>query len=151
MPLKIFSPDFENNQEIPAKFTCQGENINPEIQITGVPEGTNSMLLLVIDPDSQQKTWLHWCMYDIHPDTTYIPQNCPENYSKQTLNDFGNMGYGGPCPPKNKHQYTFQLYALKSKLGLRTESTLQDILFAIDEEEIIETAEIIGYYQKFSV
>lgn len=148
MPLKIFSPDFENNQDIPAKFTCQGENTNPEIQITGVPEETNSMLLLVIDPDSPQKTWLHWCMYDIHPDTEYIPQNCPENYAKQTLNDFGSIGYGGPCPPKDKHQYIFRLYALRNKIGLNQDATLQDILFAVDDEEIIEIAELIGYYQK---
>lgn len=147
MPLKITSPSFQNNEDIPVKFSCQGDDINPEIQIHDVPEGTESLLLLVTDPDAPSKTWLHWCMYGIHPDTNHIPENCPENYAQQTLNDFGNPGYGGPCPPKSKHQYMFRLYALKNQIGLPKDSNLTDILIAI-EDEIISSAELVGYFQK---
>lgn len=147
MALKLTSPSFQNNDEIPAKFTCQGEDINPELHIEGVPEGTESLLLLVTDPDAPSKTWLHWCMYDIHPDTNHIPENCPDNYAQQTENDFGNFGYGGPCPPKHRHQYVFRLYALKSKIGLAKNANLHDILVATDDE-IIESAELVGYFQK---
>lgn len=147
MPLKLTSPSFENNQDIPVKFSCQGEDINPELYIEGVPDEAESLLLLVTDPDAPSKTWLHWCMYDIHPDTNHIPENCPENYAQQTLNDFGNTGYGGPCPPKLRHQYVFRLYALKSKIGLPKDATLSDILLAV-EDEAVESAELVGYFQK---
>jgi Raf kinase inhibitor-like YbhB/YbcL family protein len=147
MTLKLTSPSFQNNDDIPVKFTCQGDDVNPELQIQGVPELTESLLLLVTDPDAPSKTWLHWCMYDIHPDTNHIPENCPENYAQQTKNDFDNPGYGGPCPPKHRHQYVFRLYALKSKIGLPQDAKLADILIAI-EDEIIESAELVGYFQK---
>lgn len=147
MTLRLTSPAFDNNETIPSLHTCESTDISPELQIHNTPDGTESLLLLVTDPDSPSKTWLHWCMFDIHPETQYIPEDCPENFAPQTKNDFGNYGYGGPCPPQNKHQYKFELYALNTKLTLNSDSNLKEILMSLDDK-VIERAELVGYYQR---
>lgn len=147
MALRLTSPSFDNNEIIPKLHTCDSQDTNPELQIHNIPSNTESLLLLVTDPDSPSKTWLHWCMFDIHPDTQHIPANCPENFAPQTLNDFGNYGYGGPCPPINKHQYKFEIYALKNKLALSPRADLKEILMSLDDK-VIERAELVGYYQR---
>src|SRR5271157_2402581 len=103
---------FSNNQRIPLKYTCNGKNISPPLKFFDIPKDTKSLLLILDDPDSPSKVWVHWLLYNITPDTKGIKEDSiPEN-STEGINDFGKVGYGGPCPNSGTHRYYFKLYAL---------------------------------------
>lgn len=118
MAFTLSSPSFENGGRIPARFTCEGDDISPHLRWSGAPEGTESFALLCDDPDAPAGTWHHWAVYDIPPDMTELPENCPKTArvdgALQAINDFGRPGYGGPCPPPGHgtHRYYFRLLAL---------------------------------------
>ena len=141
--MKLTSKDFQNNSMIPAKFTCQGENINPHLQWEGAPQGVKSFALVVDDPDAQAGTWTHWLVKDIPANTNEIPQNSVPG--KQVVNDFAKQDYGGPCPPSGTHRYFFKLYALDvdSLQAKNKEEFYQQV-----EEHKIEEAVLIGSYKK---
>jgi len=143
--LKIESPAFANNEKIPSKYTCDGENINPALNITGVPEDAVSLVLIVDDPDAPGGTWVHWTVFNISPDTTLISENSAPDGAKEGVTDFGTSGYNGPCPPSGTHRYFFKLFALDTTLELDSNATTNDIMKAI-ENHIIGSAEIIGTY-----
>src|SRR3989304_9638033 len=116
--MKIQSPSFENNQSIPSKFTCDGENINPPLEFLDIPENTKSLVLIMDDPDAPMGLWVHWTVWNIDPATSGIPENQKFEGAMEGMTSSGKTGYGGPCPPDKEHRYFFKLYALDTTLSL---------------------------------
>jgi Raf kinase inhibitor-like YbhB/YbcL family protein len=153
MSLTITSPVFEDGGEIPEKYTCEGADVSPPLAFSGVPEGTQSLVLIVDDPDAPdpkapKMTYVHWVLLDIPPDTTGLPENVAElpAGTKEGMNDWKRTGYGGPCPPIGRHRYFFKLYALDALLEL-TSPTKAAVLSAM-EGHVLAEAQIVGTYQK---
>lgn len=145
--MKLTSPAFENNQSIPSKYTCDGENVNSPLQITEVPEEAKSLALIVDDPDAPAGTWVHWVVWNIKPTTTVIEENSVPEDSVQGMNDFKKQTYGGPCPPSGTHRYFFKLYALDTELSLPSSSTKADVESAM-KGHILDQVQLIGLYQR---
>ena len=146
-PMKITSSNFNNSQTIPAKFTCQGLDISPELNISDVPEETKSLALIMDDPDAPNGTWVHWVIWNIDPKTTLIPENSIPHLAVQGNNSWPQPKYGGPCPPSGAHRYFFKLYALKEKLNLPPGSTKEALIKAM-EGLIIDETQLMGIYKK---
>lgn len=155
MSLTLTSPAFEHNGKIPSKYTCDGENVNPEFTISGVPEGAQSLALLMHDPDIPenvkaqigQDSFDHWVLYAIDPKTERIPEGEGDAAGSPGVASNGNAGYAGPCPPDGEHRYIFRLYALSSTLNFVKEPTLSDVQTAI-AGSILEESELIGRYER---
>lgn len=158
--MKIESPAFGHNQPIPAKYTCQGDDVNPPLEISGTPQEAKSLALIVDDPDASMGIWVHWTVWNITPHTKEIsgnsaPNRAPWNPNSpatplpadQGMTDFGRPGYGGPCPPSGTHRYFFKLYALDTLLDLPQSSTKSDLEKAM-RGHILAQAELIGLYKK---
>ena len=145
--MKIESPVFSNNQSIPPKYTCDGENINPPLKISNVPEEAKSLVLIVDDPDAPMGTWVHWTVWNISPQTKEIPEGAKLEGAVEGVTDFGSSGYGGPCPPSGKHRYFFKLYAIDRNLDLDSSAKKKDIEAAM-EGHILEQAQLIGLYER---
>lgn len=144
--LKIISSAVESKGNIPKQYTCDGENLSPPLEIEGIPEATQSLALIVEDPDALGKTWIHWLVWNIPPQFTKIPQGSPPPNSPQGTNDFGNQSYGGPCPPPGpQHRYFFKIYALDAMLEIE-EAASKQILEKAMEGHILAQAELIGLY-----
>lgn len=120
--MKISSPDFNEGASIPSRFTCDGANVNPTLQVSGVPSAAKSLVLIVDDPDAPAGTWTHWLIWNLKADLTEIPAHSVPAGAVQGVNDFGKSNYGGPCPPSGTHRYFFHLYALDSVLELPAHS-----------------------------
>ncbi len=147
--MKIISV-FENNEKIPAKYTCVGENINPKLEFLDVPENTKSLVLIMDDPDAIKpagKVWDHWVLFNISPTTKTIEENSVPENAIQGLNSWNKNEYGGPCPPDGEHRYFFKLYALDTTLDLDSSATKKDVEEAMSQH-IIEKAELIGRFSK---
>ncbi|EKE18517.1 MAG: hypothetical protein ACD_9C00311G0003 [uncultured bacterium] len=146
--MEIKSPVFGNNEMIPKKYTCDGENINPPLEISGVKVETQSLVLIMHDQDAPiSGGWTHWTLMNISPDTTEIKEdNVPDN-SKEGQTSSGVAGYGGPCPPSGTHHYEFRLYALDTNLVLDESAKKVDIEHAM-EGHIVEYAVLIGLYSR---
>jgi Raf kinase inhibitor-like YbhB/YbcL family protein len=148
--MEISSPDFDANNKIPSKFTCDGANISPALAWTDPPSRTASFALIVDDSDAPRGIWTHWIVFDMPPGTRSLAASIPsgkklENGLVQGLNDFGVNGYGGPCPPSGTHRYFFRLYALDKKLTLDPKAKRADVLKAM-EKHILDKRELIGLY-----
>src|SRR5438105_3192169 len=113
--LTIGSPAFEPNGMIPAKYTCQGENVNPGITIENIPSGTKSLALIVDDPDAPNGVFTHWVVWNIRPVEMLIENTVP---GEEGRNSFGKTRYQGPCPPSGTHRYFFKVYALDTLLDI---------------------------------
>ncbi len=144
--LKITSPAFENNGKIPSKYTCQGKDISPPLNIEGTPEKTQSLLLIVDDPDAPMGTWDHWLLWNI-PIISKIEEDKVPNGAVQGLNDFGKHEYGGPCPPSGTHRYFFKLFALDTTLDIDEKSKRGDIRRAM-QDHVLAEATLVGLYAK---
>lgn len=143
--MKLNSHAFENQKPIPAKYTCQGEDISPELIISEIPKKTKSLSLIVDDPDAPHGTFDHWITWDITP-VTVIGEG--EKIGTQGMNGFGVAGYNGPCPPPGStHHYHFKLYALDTKLNLPEGSLKGQVLKAM-EGHILDQAELIGTFYR---
>jgi Raf kinase inhibitor-like YbhB/YbcL family protein len=161
--LQVSSAAFEPGGEIPVQYSCHGANLSPPLEWSGVPEGTQSLALLVDDPDSQPPDFVHWVIYNIPAAATGLPEGMPPEPSLpdgalQGKNDFANypagtfpggsainqVGYDGPCPP-DTHRYVFRLYALDAILDLPAEATKADLLLAI-EGHVLGNAEVAGVF-----
>ena len=145
--MKITSSAFENNEAIPEKYTCEGTNVNPPLEISEIPEGAQSLVLIVADPDASAGTWHHWIVYNIAPETTVIGENSLPNGGIQLKNDFGKENYGGPCPPSGNHGYFFKVYALDEKVNLPADSKLDDLEKKM-AGHILDQGQLIGLYQR---
>ena len=142
--LTITSSVFKNKGVIPAKYTCDGEDVNPPLSVEGVPEGTESLVLIVDDPDAPMGTWDHWVVWDIPPTKKLEENSVP---GTEGLNDFGKHSYGGPCPPSGTHRYFFKVYALDTKLDLPSNSRKRNVEKAM-EGHILAKGETIGLYSR---
>jgi len=152
--MKLESGAFKFNELIPAKYTCDGKDISPPLFWDEIPIGTQSIALIVDDPDAPGRTFVHWLVYDIPNTIRQLPEHTPivktlPNGGTQGKNDFGKFGYGGPCPPSGIHRYFFKLYALDKSLALAAGATKNQILAAM-EGHILATAELIGRYKRQS-
>lgn len=143
-PLRITSTAFEANQSIPVIYTCEGEDINPPIDIDGIPNKAHSLALIVDDPDALGKIWVHWVVWNI-PITHHIKQNSVPG--EQGWTDFARNTWGGPCPPSGTHRYFFKVYALDTLLQLSSKTTKKDLERAMGEH-ILAYGELVGVYKK---
>lgn len=144
--MKITSSVFENNRMIPAKYTCDGENINPLLEISDAPDGAKSLALIVDDPDAPMGTFVHWVLYNINPGIDSIKTGSIPEGGKEAENSSGKKNYIGPCPPSGVHHYHFKLYALDIVSGAGV-SSRKELEMAM-EGHIIEQAELVGLYHK---
>lgn len=142
--LQITSSAFRHNQMIPREYTCQGEDINPPLEISGIPEGTKSLVLIMDDPDAPMGTWDHWLLYDIPPAGKIEENSIP---GQQSRNSFGKLDYGGPCPPSGTHRYFFKLYALDAVSSFAKTPTKKELENFVQEHLLAKT-ELIGLYKK---
>ena len=153
MAFQLRSSAFRENELIPKKYTCDGSDVSVPLNWGDPPQGTKSFALIADDPDAPAGTWVHWVLYDLPPDTRELPESSSrqehfENGAKQGKNDFGKIGYGGPCPPAGQpHRYFFKLYALAQTTGLQTKATKQQVLDAIKGHTLGE-AQLIGTYKR---
>ncbi len=156
MTLTLKSSAFENGDEIPARYTCEGEDVSPPLAWTGVPETTRSLVLIIDDPDAPdpkapRMIWVHWVLYNIPPDVSGLPEGfVPEKLSPdimEGLNDWNRTGYGGPCPPIGRHRYFHKLYALDTVLEGMDTPTKAEVEAAM-KGHIISQTEIMGTYKK---
>lgn len=146
--MRITSTTFENYKPIPAKYTCDGENINPPLEFFDVPESAKSLVLIMDDPDATRgATWDHWVMWNIPAQTNQIQENSVPTGAVEGLNSWPKKGYGGPCPPQKEHRYFFKLYALDTLLNLSDQSTKQDVENAMSGH-IMGQAELVGLYKR---
>jgi Raf kinase inhibitor-like YbhB/YbcL family protein len=143
--LMIESPAFNANEKIPAKFTCDADNINPQLDISGIPQNTASLVLIVDDPDAPGGTWVHWTLWNLDPGTISISENSVPQGVIEGVTDFGVPGYGGPCPPSGTHRYFFKLFALDITLDLDSSASASDIESAI-QGHVLDSAELVGLY-----
>jgi Raf kinase inhibitor-like YbhB/YbcL family protein len=151
MPLTITSSAFAPNGTIPKKYTCDGPDVSPPLRWSEPPAGTQSLALIMDDPDAPAGTWVHWVLYNLPASVRELPENLPKveqlpDGARQGRNDFRKTGYGGPCPPKGPaHRYFFKLYALDTKLDLKAGATKADVEKAM-QGHILAQGELVGRY-----
>ena len=151
MALSLRSSAFESGSGIPRGDTCDGRDVSPPLRWNNAPPGTGSFALICDDPDAPMGTWVHWVIYNIPADADRLPEAVPssnrlDSGALQGSNDFGRIGYGGPCPPRGKpHRYFFRLYALDGKLSAAAGLAKKALLGEMDGR-ILESAEIHGLY-----
>ncbi len=144
---KISSPAFSQNDRIPARYTCDSSNINPPLNIEGIPVTSRSLALIVDDPDAPVGTWVHWVVWNIGSGIAGIKENSVPENGVQGINDFRKHEYGGPCPPWGQHRYFFKLYALDTVLNISTDSKKADLEKAM-KGHIVAQAELVGLYKR---
>jgi len=146
--MDVASSAFYNNMEIPSKYTCEGDDINPYLKITEIPEQAKTLVIIVDDPDAPIGTWVHWVVFNIPVSRSDIEiQEDQKPQGIEGKNDFKNIGYGGPCPPSGTHRYFFKIYALDSELDLEEGATKKEVEKAM-KDHIVDSAELIGSYSK---
>jgi len=156
MAFQIASPSFQHNAKIPKQFTCEGQDISPELRWSGVPESARSLALIVEDPDAPdpaapKRVFVHWVLYNLPAASTGLAENLDGASlpfgTKPGQNGWQRAGYGGPCPPIGRHRYFFRLYALDIELPDLGDVDKLRLLQAM-EGHVIEEAQMIGTYQK---
>ncbi len=154
MALHLESSEFEEGEPIPRRFTCDGEDVSPPLAWHGVPQGTRSLALVCDDPDAPNGTWYHWAVFDIPPETVALDEGFSADESvgrlRQGVNDFGRIGYGGPCPPRGHgaHRYNFRLLALSSeRLGLVMRPRCAEVLQQA-RAHLVEETVLTGTYER---
>lgn len=151
--LSITSPAFQEGDKIPDKYTSQGQDISPPLAWSEPPEGTQSLALIMDDPDAPGGTFTHWVIFNIPSNSRGLPEGVPtegqlSNDTVQVKNDFNRIGYGGPSPPPGRaHRYRFTLYALEQSLDLESGASKKQVLDAI-QEHILAQGELTGIYQR---
>jgi Raf kinase inhibitor-like YbhB/YbcL family protein len=154
--MNLSSSAFAANAPIPSRYTCDGEDVSPPLRWSGVPAGTQSLALIVDDPDAPdpaapKMTWVHWVLYNLPADTQELSEatdadTLPAN-TLEGLNDWKRIGYGGPCPPIGRHRYFFKLYALDivlPDLNRPTKAELEKVM----QGHVLESVEMVGTYHK---
>lgn len=156
MVLTLSSPAFAAHAEIPASYTCDGPDLSPPLVWSGVPEGTQSLALIIDDPDAPDPrapklTWVHWVLYNIPPQAPGLPEGAATNHLPPGTcvgeNDWKRRDYGGPCPPIGRHRYFHKLYALNQILPQLTHPTKLELERAM-RGHILAYAELVGTYQR---
>ncbi len=153
MEFTVKSPAFSYGGEIPLKHTCDGSDLSPALSWSDPPAKSQSFSLIADDPDAPVGTWVHWVLFDLPESLRELPegvaksQDLPDG-SHQGKNDFGRIGYGGPCPPRGPaHRYFFKLYALDAKLNLKAGATKSEVEKAM-RGHILSQTELMGKYKR---
>lgn len=150
--MQLASSSFANGK-IPKTFTCDGANTSPQLEWAAPPAGTQSFALTAVDHDAPMGSFVHWVLYDMPPETRGLPEGVPAqgqlpDGSRQGQNDFGGVGYGGPCPPEgSSHRYTFSLYALDAKLNLAPRATRSQVEAAV-KGHILAHGQLVARYKR---
>ena len=157
MALVLNSDAFVDGDPIPNRFTCDGEDISPPLSWNNLPIGTESLVLIVDDPDAPdpaapRMVWDHWVLYNLPATCSGLPEgvasdNLPEG-TGEGINSWGRIGYGGPCPPIGRHRYFHRLYALDIRLPPELGNPGKDDLLLAMDEHILAHAELVGTYEK---
>jgi Raf kinase inhibitor-like YbhB/YbcL family protein len=157
MTLRISSPAFLHEGDIPARHTCEGKDLSPPLEWSGAPAGTRALALIVDDPDAPdparpQRVWVHWLLYNLPADSGGLPQGAgngpPSAGARDAVTDDGTHGWHGPCPPIGRHRYFFHLFALDADLpDLGPDARRADLERAM-EGHVLETAVLMGTYAK---
>lgn len=153
MSIEVTSPAFRDGGSIPSKYTCDGQDISPPLKWNTIPDGTKSIALIVDDPDAPRGDWVHWVVYDLPPSLRELPERVPAqekilgNGGRQGTNDYGKIGYGGPCPPSGVHRYFFKVYALDQELKPGPGATKAELLAAMDTH-ILAEGQLMGKYSR---
>lgn len=142
--LAVRSPAFADHGMIPARYTCEGDNVSPPIEIGDLPEEARSLALIIEDPDAPSGTWLHWMVWNI-PVTHAIGEG--KVPGEQGMNDFGRRTYGGPCPPSGTHRYFVKVYALDDVLEVPSGARRKKVEDAM-RNHIVAFGETVGLYQR---
>ena len=145
--MRISSPAFRNGDRIPSDYTCDGDDVNPELRIDAVPSGAKSLVLMVDDPDSPSGNWLHWSVWNISADTRVIEEDSVPVAAREGETDFSEIGYGGPCPGYGEHVYRFAIYALDAVLEVPHGAPRPTLEKAMDGH-ILSSAFLTGRYQR---
>lgn len=152
--MKIESPAFQNQQTIPAKYTCDGKGINPPLKFSDVPSDAKSLALIVDDPDAPGGTFTHWTVWNISPNVLKVAEGSAPFGGIEGLNSkvfysdsADGVGYIGPCPPSGTHRYFFKLYALDKTLNLQADADIEKLKKAV-AGHILASAELIGLYSR---
>lgn len=151
----IESASFQESSAIPAKYTCDDQDISPPLKWSGVPKNTKSLAMISDDPDAPMGDWVHWVIYNLPPTLTELPEGIPATEKLPTgglqgRTDFGRIGYGGPCPPSGTHRYFFKIYALDTELSLASGKTKRELLQAM-EGHVLAMGQLMGKYQRTSM
>jgi Raf kinase inhibitor-like YbhB/YbcL family protein len=153
IPMQLKSSAFRAGGAIPARYTCEGEDISPELSWTDIPARTKSLALILHDPDAPREGgFTHWVVYDIDPSLRQIDENTPKQekfagIGIQGSNDSGKIGYMGPCPPSGQHRYVARLFALDTELNLRPGASHHEVESAM-QGHILEKAALMGTYAR---
>ncbi len=153
MTVVLSSPAFQKGERIPSIHTCQNEDISPALEWNGIPEGAQSLVLIMDDPDAPGSVFTHWVLFNLPPDKRGLAEDVPPLFkfpdgSLHGTNDFGRIGYGGPCPPAGYlHNYRFALYALDIRLDLATGASKDQVLDAV-RGHILDKGHLNGIYQR---
>lgn len=152
MAMRIESSAFPDGGAIPRQFTCDGRDASPSLSWSGAPPGAKSLALICDDPDAPAGVWVHWVLFDLPPATANLPEAVPTtpklaSGGVQGKNDFGNIGYGGPCPPGGTHRYEFKLYALDTDIKLPAGATKAQLVKAM-EGHVLAEAKLTGKYTR---
>ena len=150
--ITLTSGAFKEGQSIPAPYTCDGVNISPPLEWSGVPKTAKTVAIVVDDPDAPSGTWVHWVLYNLPAGNIGLVENVPATESLkaggfQGKNDFGKIGYGGPCPPSGTHRYFFRVYALDSELPLKAGASKAELMKAM-EGHIVLQGQLMGTYRR---
>lgn len=152
MTITVSSTAFPNEELIPRQYTCDGPNISPLIEWTGLPKDAKTIALVCDDPDAPTKVWVHWVVFDVPATRSRLPEAVPPGETipgggRQGTNDFGKAGYGGPCPPSGTHRYFFKVYALDTHLNLDSTTTKGQLLRAM-EGHVLAQGQVMGRYRR---
>lgn len=152
MGIKLTSPSFSDGEMLDKKFACDGENVSPALKWENLPEGTRSIAIICEDPDAPMGTFVHWVIYDIAGWVKGLEEGIAddetlENGIRQGINDFGDAGYGGPCPPSGTHRYFFKIYALDKHIDSVVVMD-KDLLLEKMQGHVLGEGQLIGKYQR---
>ena len=153
LPFELISTAFEQGEPIPAKYSCDGEDISPSLAWGDPPQGTQSLVLIMDDPDAPGGTWDHWIVFNIPAEIRELPEAMPAGMKFDDVaatfgkNSWGRSDYGGPCPPGGTHRYFFKLYALDTTLSLDESADKKQVLAAM-EGLVLAEAELMGTYNR---
>jgi hypothetical protein len=152
MTFNLRTTAFTSGELIPQKYTCDGEDISPQLEWGDLPENVQGFALICDDPDAPVGTWTHWVLYNIPAEMRVLPEAIPPDAdladsSRHGKNSWGRLGYGGPCPPSGTHRYFFRLYALDRLLDLAAGASQKQLLQAM-EGHILAQAELVGRYTR---
>ncbi len=150
--IEVRSSAFGEGERIPSDFTCDGADMSPPIEWSGVPASAQSLAIIADDPDAPSGNWTHWLVYDLPPDLTHLPAGIAAGEALpggalQGRTDFRKTGYGGPCPPSGEHRYFFRVYALDAMLHLKSGVSKQELLRAMQGHILAEGA-LMGTYDR---